>query len=114
MLGGAMRQVGLLAAAGSYALQHHVARLADDHAHARLLGDALAAVPGVRVPPVRTNNVVGLLPRPDAPGVVGSLRARGLLATAMDARTLRLTTHHDVSRDDCERAASLLRETLRG
>jgi threonine aldolase len=68
----------------------------------------------VRVPPVRTNIAVGVLPRPEAPAVVGALRERGVLATGMDARTLRLTTHRDVSRADCERAASALAETLRG
>lgn len=113
-LGGGMRQVGVLASAGLVAIETMIPRLAEDHAHARLLGDALSAIPGVRVPPVRTNIAVGLLPRPDAPSVVGALRERGVLATAMDARTLRLTTHRDVSRADCERAAAALAETLRG
>jgi len=113
-LGGGMRQVGVLAAAGLVAIDTMIPRLAEDHAHARLLGEALATVSGVRVAPVRTNIVVALLPRPDAPAVVGALRGRDVLATAMDARTLRLTTHHDVSRADCERAASAVVETLRG
>jgi threonine aldolase len=113
-LGGGMRQVGVLAAAGLVAIETMIPRLAEDHAHARLLGDALSAVAGVQVPPVRTNIAVGLLPGPSAPSVVEALRARGVLATAMDARTLRLTTHRDVSRADCERAASALAETLRG
>jgi threonine aldolase len=113
-LGGGMRQVGVLAAAGLVAIESMIPRLAEDHAHARLLGDAMAAVPGVRVPPVRTNIMVALLPGPTAPSVVDALRPRGVLATAMDARTLRLVTHRDVSRADCERAASALVETLRG
>ena len=113
-LGGGMRQVGILAAAGLVAIETMIPRLHEDHAHARLVGDALAAVSGLRVPPVRTNIAVGVLPRPDAPAVVAALRDRGVLATAMDARTLRLTTHHDVSRADCEHAAALLLETLRG
>jgi threonine aldolase len=111
-LGGGMRQVGVLAAAGLVAIETMVDRLAEDHDHARRLGDALAAASGVAVAPVRTNIVVGLLPGPTAPDLVARLRDRGVLATAMDARTLRLVTHRDVSRDDCERAASVLRETL--
>jgi threonine aldolase len=112
-LGGGMRQVGVLAAAGLVAIETMIPRLAEDHAHARLLGDALAGVPGVRVAPVRTNIAVGLLPGPQAPAVVEALRARGVLATAMDARTLRLTTHRDVSRASSSAAAALV-ETLRG
>jgi threonine aldolase len=112
-LGGGMRQVGVLAAAGLVAIESMIPRLAEDHAHARLLGDALGAVPGLQVAPVRTNIVVALLPGPAAPAAVAALRARGVLATAMDARTLRLVTHHDVARADCERAASLLAGTLR-
>lgn len=113
-LGGGMRQVGVLAAAGLVALESMIPRLAEDHANARLLGDALAGIAGVRVPPVRTNIMVALLPGPTAPAVVEALRPRGVLATAMDARTLRLMTHRDVSRADCERAAAVVVETLRG
>jgi threonine aldolase len=113
-LGGGMRQVGVLAAAGLVAIESMIPRLAEDHAHARLLGDALASGRDVHVPPVRTNIAVGVLPGPQAPAAVEALRARGVLATAMDARTLRVVTHRDVSRADCERAAAALVETLRG
>jgi threonine aldolase len=106
--------VGVLAAAGLLAIETMVPRLAEDHANARLLGEALARLPGVRVPPVRTNIAVGVLPGPAAPAAVEALRARGVLATAMDARTLRLVTHRDVSRDDCARAAAALAEALAG
>jgi threonine aldolase len=111
-LGGGMRQVGVLAAAGLVAIETMVDRLADDHAHARLLGEALAACPGVEVAPVHTNIALGLVR--DAPAAVAALRERGVLATAMDARTLRLMTHHDVSRADCARAADSIRQVLRG
>jgi threonine aldolase len=111
-LGGGMRQVGVLAAAGLVALETMVDRLADDHAHARLLGDALAACPGVEAAPVHTNIALALVR--DAPAAVAALRERGVLATAMDARTLRLMTHHDVSREDCTRAAAALGEVLSG
>jgi threonine aldolase len=111
-LGGGMRQAGILAAAGIVALDTMIPRLAEDHAHARLLGEALGAGRGVRVAPVRTNIVVATLEGRAAPDVVAALSARGVLATAMDALTLRLVTHRDVSRQDCEHAAGTLAEVL--
>ena len=107
-----MRQAGVLAAAGLVALETLVPRLAEDHANARLLGEALARGRGVRLAPVETNIVVGILEGRTAPEAVAALRERGVLATAMDARTLRLTTHRDVSRQDCERAAAAIEATL--
>ena len=71
-----------------------------------------AACPGVEVAPGHTNIALGLVR--DAPAAVTALRDRGVLATAMDARTLRLMTHHDVSRHDCERAAASIRAVVRG
>lgn len=112
-LGGGMRQVGVLAAAGLVAIRGMIPRLAEDHVHARLLAEALAACPGVRVAPVRTNIVVGVLTTRGAPEVAAVLRARGVLAAAMDAVTLRLVTHHDVTRADCEQAARELATVLR-
>lgn len=112
LLGGGMRQAGVLAAAGLVALESLVPRLAEDHANARLLGEALGRCRGVRLCPVETNIVVGLLEWRSAAAAVQSLRERGVLATAMDARTLRLTTHRDVSRQDCERAAGAIEAAL--
>jgi threonine aldolase len=111
-LGGGMRQAGILAAAGLVALEAMIPRLAEDHAHARLLGEALGARPGVRVAPVRTNIVVATLEGRTAPDVVAALSARGVAATAMDVVTLRLVTHRDVSRADCEQAAGALAAVL--
>jgi threonine aldolase len=111
-LGGGMRQIGVLAAAGLLAIRTMVARLADDHANARLLGDALAGCRGVAVAPVRTNIVVATLAGRSASDVVGALASRQVLASAMDAATLRLVTHRDVSREDCERAAAALTDVL--
>ena len=108
LLGGGMRQAGVLAAAGLVALETLVPRLAEDHANARLLGQALARGRGVRLAPVETNIVVGILEGRTAPEAVAALGRRGVLATAMDGRTLRLTTHRDVSRQDCERAAEAI------
>jgi threonine aldolase len=113
LLGGGMRQAGVLAAAGLVALDTLIPRLADDHVHARRLGEALARGRGVRVAPVETNIVVATLEGRTAPDVVAALREKGVLAIAMDARTLRVVTHRDVSRDDCARAAAVIEETLR-
>ena len=67
----------------------------------------------MRLAPVETNIVVGVLEGRSAPDAVAALRERGVLATAMDAQTLRFTTHRDVSRADCERAAEVIETTLR-
>jgi threonine aldolase len=108
-----MRQAGVLAAAALVALDRMVARVADDHANARLLGQALGRAKGVVVAPVETNIVVATLEGRSAPEAAAALRQEGVLATAMDARTLRLVTHHDVSRADCERAATAVERALR-
>ena len=112
LLGGGMRQAGVLAAAGLVALDSLVPRLAEDHANARLLGQALARGRGVTVAPVETNIVVATLEGRTAPEAVASLREAGVLANAMDARTVRLVTHRDVSRGDCERAAAVVERAL--
>ena len=101
-LGGGMRQVGVLAAAGTYALDHHVERLADDHAHARLLGEALGLDPAG----VDTNIVV--VDRPDAAAFVGAAADAGVRIAAVGPRAVRLVTHLDVTRADAERAAAVL------
>jgi len=101
-LGGGMRQVGILAAAGLHALDHHVERLADDHAHARLLAEAVGVDPAT----VHTNIVV--LDHGDAPGYVARAREAGVLVSAVGPRTVRLVTHLDVTRADAEEAAAVL------
>jgi threonine aldolase len=111
-LGGAMRQAGVLAAAGIVALTEMVPRLAEDHANARLLAEAAAdAAPGALDPALVETNIV-LIPDVDAGAVVAALGRGGILAGAMDPRTLRLVTHVDVSRDDTIRAAGALRDVL--
>jgi threonine aldolase len=112
LLGGGMRQAGILAAAGLVALDTMIPRLAEDHAHARRLGEALERGRGVTVAPVETNIVVASLDGRTAPEVASALRERGVLAGAMDARTLRLVTHRDVSGEDCERAADAIEKVL--
>ncbi|MBB6626387.1 low specificity L-threonine aldolase [Nocardioides sp. KIGAM211] len=101
-MGGGMRQVGILAAAGLHALDHHVERLADDHAHARLIAEAC----GVDPASVDTNIVV--VPRSDAGDFVAGAREAGVLVALVGPTAVRLVTHLDVSREDSERAAAAL------
>jgi len=89
-----------------------IPRLAEDHANARRLGEALGRCRGARVSPVQTNIVAAALEGRTAPDAVAALRERGVLASAMDVQTLRLVTHHDVSGADCEHAAAVIREVL--
>ena len=116
MFGGAMRQVGLFAAAGLHALEHHVDRLVDDHANARLFAGVIAQSARVRIDlsTVQTNIVVFDLvgDGPDAAAVVARARERGVLVFAFGPTTVRAVTHLDVSRDECERAARILVEIL--
>jgi threonine aldolase len=114
-LGGGMRQAGILAAACLYALDHHVARLAEDHENARVLGRRLSEIPGVRVEldRVETNMVYADVPV-EAPALVGRLRASGLLVNSVGPHALRLVCHLDVDRAACERAADILRASLGG
>jgi threonine aldolase len=112
MAGGAMRQVGILAGAGEYGLEHNLARLADDHENARLIAERLSIVPSVELDPatVRTNIIVfGLAAAgPDAATVVARAREGGVLVVAFGSRSIRAVTHLDVTRQQCEEAAELL------
>ena len=112
MLGGAMRQVGIFAAAGLYALEYNLPRLAEDHANARRIAARLADSPRIIIEPdaVLTNIIVfGLGPgAPDAATVVAGAREQGVLIFAFGVRTIRAVTHLDVSREQCEQAAEVL------
>jgi threonine aldolase len=110
MLGGGMRQAGVLAAAAAHALEHHVARLADDHANARRLAEGLQGLPGVKVEPPQTNILFLDMDPARATGAVARLRQAGLLCTGL--YRLRLVTHLDVSTEDIDRAITILRATL--
>jgi threonine aldolase len=101
-MGGGMRQVGILAAAGLHALDHHVERLADDHGNARLLAEACGLDPET----VETNIVV--VPRDDAAEFVAGAREGGVLISSVGPTAVRIVTHLDVSRDDAETAAVVL------
>ena len=109
LLGGGLRQVGVLAAAGLVAIEKEmIARLAEDHENARRLAEALASGRGVEVAPTRTNIVMARFTQHRAPDLAAALKNEGILAAAFDEATLRLVTHHDVSRADAERAAERL------
>ncbi len=112
MLGGAMRQIGIFAAAGLYALDHHLMRLAEDHARARQIATRLAQSRRIRIDldTVQTNIVVFHLAEeaPDADTVVTAAREQGVLLFAFGPRTLRVVTHYDVTAEQCSRAADIL------
>jgi threonine aldolase len=100
VFGGAMRQAGIIAAGGLYALEHHVERLADDHANAALLAEGLAAIPGVRLDPAPETNLVFFdISGTGLGGEVARqrLEAEGVRASGMSPTRLRFVTHLDVS-----------------
>lgn len=107
-MGGGMRQVGVLAAAGAYALDHNVERLAEDHDHARLIAEAC----GVDPAGVPTNIVV--VDVPSAPTVVAAAADQGIRLGAVGPQRVRLLTHLDVTRADAEQAAKVLGSILAG
>ena len=114
-LGGAMRQAGILAAAGLYALDHNVGRLAEDHANAKRLAEGLASLPGVRLAgPVETNIVFASFGGRDAAGLCLKLLQAGVLAhpegSSPDA--IRFVTHLDVPSDAVPRAVDRIRRAL--
>jgi threonine aldolase len=109
-MGGAMRQSGILAAAGLHALDHHLDRLADDHRRARRLADGAAALPGVAAVPPDTNIVMlDLAPdAPDASTLAARLADHGILMIPFAARRIRAVTHMDVDDDGIEAALAAL------
>jgi threonine aldolase len=117
MVGGGMRQAGVIAAGALYALDHMVERLAEDHEHARRLAAGLAAMPGIALDPerVHTNIVIfSVAPsgRSDAE-VVAALRARGLLCGGFGGTMVRMVTHYGIESRDIEHALAITRDVLR-
>ncbi len=108
ILGGGMRQVGILAAAGLHALEHHVERLADDHANARRLAAGLERL-GFAVDPAPETNMV-MFDVQDTPGFLQATQKRDLLINPMDEGCFRAVTHLDVSEADIDEAISRLKE----
>ena len=111
MMGGAMRQAGIVAAGCLHALDHHVERLADDHANARVLADGLESL-GVSVRPVETNIVI--FDVADATAFTGAMRDAGVAMSQFGPRTVRAVTHLDVTREDVLEAVEAARSELAG
>jgi threonine aldolase len=113
-LGGGMRQSGLLAAAALWALDHNLSRIGEDHEHARLLAERVAACPALRTAPPETNIVmIDLVRESDtAEAVLPSLERSGVRLVPFGPRRLRAVTHLDVSRRDVERAADIIARVL--
>jgi threonine aldolase len=118
MFGGAMRQSGILAAAGLYALDHNLDRLAEDHANARLLAERLAGLRSVDLDleTVQSNIVIFRMREgaPDAAAVVARAEEQGILVSAFGARIVRAVTHLDVTRIQCREAADRLAQVIEG
>lgn len=110
MAGGGMRQAGVIAAAALHALEHHVDRLADDHANARRFAAGLEGLPGVSVEAPQSNIVFVDVPADRAAGLHEHLKSRGVLATGL--YRLRFVTHLDVDAEGIDRAVAALREHL--
>ena len=113
MLGGGMRQAGILAAAGLYALEHHVERLAEDHANAKALAEGLAGLPGLKLEPskVQTNMVFASMDPAKVEALAKHLKAAGIVI--LPNVNLRLVTHLDVSREDIEAVIAAFRGFFR-
>src|SRR4051794_28975437 len=113
MLGGAMRQSGIVAAAGLHALDHHVDGLADDHARARRLADGLAGLPGVSIDPATVETNIVIFGVPDAPAFCAALERGGVGMLPVGPDRVRAVTHLDVDDAGIERALEAARGALR-
>ena len=116
LFGGGMRQAGVLAAAVHYALDHHVERLADDHRNARVIAQAIADTPGLRLdPPDVDTNLIWFEVDAElgaARDVAAALKAHGVLVHVAGPQTLRACTHLDVSAAQAARAVEVVRTSL--
>ncbi|MDQ4049195.1 MAG: beta-eliminating lyase-related protein, partial [Actinomycetota bacterium] len=114
MLGGALRQSGVLAAACLYGLEHNVDRLAEDHELAQLLARNLAKLPGVEIDLAQVETNIVIFQVADAPSVVARLAEAGVQVTPLGPRRIRAVTHLDVDRGDIYRALAAFRAVLKG
>jgi threonine aldolase len=112
MLGGALRQSGVLAAAALYALEHNVERLADDHARARRLAEGLAALPEIELDPALVETNIVVFGVADAADFVRRLGADGVRMGALDQHTVRAVTHLDVDDAGIDRALEAARNAV--
>jgi threonine aldolase len=112
MMGGALRQAGIVAAGALYALDNHVDRLASDHANARLLAEGLAALPKVSIDPGAVETNIVIFEVADAVATCGALWDEGVQLAPIDARRIRAVTHLDVDRAGIDRALEVMRRVL--
>ena len=112
MTGGAMRQAGIIAAGALHALDHHVERLAEDHANARALAEGLAELPGVELDPATVDTNIVAFGVPDAEAFCAALLADEVKMGPLDARTVRAVTHLDVDAAGVQRALTAARNAL--
>jgi len=111
IFGGGMRQAGYLAAAGLYALDHHVERLKEDHEHARLIADAVKDKDFVQeVMPVETNIVIFTLTSDSAPALVARLKEEGILAHPIAPNQVRMVTHLDITPDMTQKTIDTIKK----
>jgi threonine aldolase len=113
MMGGAMRQSGIVAAAGLHALDHHVDRLADDHARARRLAEGLAALPGVTIDAATVETNIVIFGVPDAPAFCAALEQEGVGMLPVGPARVRAVTHLDVDDAGIDRALDAAAGALR-
>ena len=111
MLGGSMRQSGIVAAGARYGLQHNVERLAEDHANARFLAEGLAELPGVEIDPTTVETNIVIFDVPDAKELHDKLVERGVEVSLLEGR-VRAVTHLDVDRAGVEKALAAIRDAL--
>jgi len=112
MMGGALRQAGVVAAAGLYALDNNVERLAEDHENARALAEGLAELPGVEIDPSKVETNIVIFQVPDARDLQRRLAERGVDISPLDGRRMRAVTHLDVDRAGIESALDAFRALL--
>jgi threonine aldolase len=112
LFGGAMRQAGIVAAAGLYALEHHVERLADDHARARRLADGLAELPGVDLDPATVDTNIVIFAVPDAAAFCSALAGEDVAMSQFGPRRVRAVTHLDVDDEGIDRALAAAARAL--
>lgn len=110
MLGGGMRQAGVLAAAGLYALEYNVDRLAEDHAHARKLAEALHATTWATIDPKKVETNILFFDTPGVPAstIVDALKKQGVLCSATGPESIRLVTHLDISKKDVDAVCGII------
>ncbi len=111
MLGGSMRQAGIVAAGARYGLQHNVERLAEDHANAKFLAEGLAQIDGVEIDPATVETNIVIFDVADAAGLHDKLKAAGVETSLLEGR-VRMVTHLDVDREDLETALAAVTDAL--